>query len=288
MDVNQPVVITSIEPSGYPHAHAFDEVADTVEYGLSRLGYKVLRMKNAVPTDAPVILFGGHLLDGSTVGQLPASVIFYNLEQADPGARWMTGPYAAAMQHHEVWDFNEVSVWRLAKAGVAPKILWAPIGFVPELQRIPAAIEEDIDVLFYGSVNPRRQYILDRLSAAGIHVVHAFGIYGAERDALLARAKLVLNIHYYDSNIFEWVRVFYALANRKAVVSEDSILTAFDQGVEAAVQFTPYSHVVDACLALLTDSERRHALIENGLPHLLARPEERILDSVLHASSLFT
>ena len=54
----------------------------------------------------------------------------------------------------------------------------------------------------------------------GINVKALFGVYGRERDKLIARSKIVLNMHHYSSQIFEIVRVFYLLTNRKAVVAE--------------------------------------------------------------------
>ena len=40
---------------------------------------------------------------------------------------------------------------------------YVPLGFVPELARIDKAPVEDIDILFYGSYNPRRVAVLDEL-----------------------------------------------------------------------------------------------------------------------------
>ena len=44
--------------------------------------------------------------------------------------------------------------------------------------------------------------------------------FGKERDALIARSRVVLNLHQYDTHIFEQVRVNYLLINGKVVVSE--------------------------------------------------------------------
>ena len=37
------------------------------------------------------------------------------------------------------------------------------IGYQKELNRIKPSTGKDIDVLFYGSINPRRKYIIDKL-----------------------------------------------------------------------------------------------------------------------------
>ena len=90
---------------------------------------------------------------------------------------------------------------------------------------------EDIDVLFVGSVNERRLIVLKQLAAQGINVDARFNLYGAERDAFVARARIILNVHFYDARLFEIVRVSYLLANRKCVVSETGSDTAFENRV---------------------------------------------------------
>jgi hypothetical protein len=49
-----------------------------------------------------------------------------------------------------------------------------PLGYATELPRISRATEQDIDVLFYGSLNPRRAAVLDQLRQAGLAVEFAF------------------------------------------------------------------------------------------------------------------
>ena len=279
------IVVSAIRPPGFSHSGAFDEVYEVLSMGLRQLGIDVECVENAVSAEYPTIMFGGHLLAPEVLDSLPPTVVFYNLEQADPGAAWLAGPFPKAMQSHEVWDFSEINVRRLSQAGIAPRLLWCPIGFADGLWRVPEA-EEDIDVLFYGSLNQRRIDILHGLKAAGLNVVHSFGAYGKERDALIARAKVVLNVHYYESGIFEWVRVFYLLANRKAVVSEESTLTAFDKGVDQVVHFAPYTSLIEACRALVADSDARSRQIEQIPQYIAVRREDVILTSVMSSSWL--
>ena len=90
-----------------------------------------------------------------------------------------------------------------------------PVGYVPELTRVAAAPAEDIDILFHGSMNERRNNVISQLRQAGLNAHTVFGMYGPARDALIARSKVVLNMHYYEANIFELVRVSYLLATAK-------------------------------------------------------------------------
>ncbi len=279
-----PIIISTVKPTGYSHVGAFDEVTETIAIGFARLGFAVQRADNFVSSEIPTILFGAHLLAEPILNRLPSNTILYNLEQVDPGAPWIAGPYARAMRLHEVWDFNETNVRRLHTLQFARKLLWAPIGYVPELTRIPPAAE-DIDILFYGSLNERRARVLDDLRASGLNVVYKFDLYGKERDKLIARSKVVLNIHFYESGIFEWIRVLYLLANKKAVVSESSVLTAFERGIEEVVRFAHYDELEDVCRNMVAHQSLRDAFASQMDSYLAARREEMVLDSVVGSSS---
>ena len=58
-----------------------------------------------------------------------------------------------------------------------------------------------MDVLFFGLMNPRRAALLAAVTASGLAVHVLTGdtmTFGAPLDAILARAKIVLNLHFYD------------------------------------------------------------------------------------------
>jgi hypothetical protein len=115
-----------------------------------------------------------------------------------------------------VWDhtLRNIEKWKAMNRLHAPSHV--PLGYVPELSRIKASQAQDIDVLFYGSLNERRTAILNALKNAGLKVHTVFGVYGEQRDESIARCKVVLNIHFYETRVFEFVRIAYLLANSKA------------------------------------------------------------------------
>jgi hypothetical protein len=93
---------------------------------------------------------------------------------------------------------------------------------------------------------------------------------------------VVLNMHYYETNIFELVRVSYLLANRKAVVAECNPSTEIDPDIVDAVQLAPYEGLVSACVELVADSGTRRALSERGFSRILARDERAYLAAALN------
>jgi hypothetical protein len=87
-----------------------------------------------------------------------ASGLLPTVQVANAGCpvRWLNH-----FRRHAVWDYSARNVKRWARLGVRD-VRHLPVGYVPQLSRIPRD-EENIDVLFYGSVNERRQEILTAL-----------------------------------------------------------------------------------------------------------------------------
>lgn len=250
--------ILQVRPQGYIHAEALTELTLSCYFGLQRLGETVSR--DMEPPAGRAIVFGAHLLNQSST--LPANAIVYNTEQILPGSPWIRSAYLDRLRNHVVWDYSERNALRLRELGV-PDVRHVPVGYVPELVRIQPVVE-DIDVLFYGSLNERRLYVLDQLKRRGLNVVDLFGVYGQTRDRMIARAKIVLNVHFYESKIFEIVRVSYLLSNSKAVVCECGSETEIDVHLRDAVYCADYAKLSDACVVLLQDEGMRHALALRG------------------------
>ncbi len=269
-------LISIIRPSGYVHSSCFQEVAETLQFALKALGHRAAIIENIVDRQATNIILGAHLLSEAEMKTLPEGTVIYNLEQL--GASHLSEAYRRLAERHTIWDYSPVNLERWKEAGCLYPPRLVEIGYVPELRRIVSQTEQDIDVLFYGSVNEHRRKILLQLEQAGINVHCAFGVYGRERDALIARAKVVLNLHYYETNLFEIVRVSYLLANSKAVVSEPSP----DMGTYAdAVAVFPAEKIVAGCLELVRDERRRRELEQRGFEYFSKRSAVRILAEVL-------
>ncbi len=84
-------LISIVRPSGYAHADAFKELAETLMFGLRRLGYAAIIRENQLSTESQTILLGANLLGPELIYQLPPSTIIYNLEQIDPQSDWLKG-----------------------------------------------------------------------------------------------------------------------------------------------------------------------------------------------------
>lgn len=277
-------VVSIVSPPNYTHSQAFQEVAETVHYGLLALGQEsVLTTTPGSYPDGQHIVFGCNLLASYPI-ILPPQAILYNLEQISPNSPWLQPELLGIFRQYPLWEYSKKNIEQFAHLGLT-EVQYVPIGYVPQLTRIPQLDEgdKDIDVLFYGSLNERRLHILNALHKQGIKIESAFGVYGAARDQLIARAKIVLNIHFYDAKVFEIVRVSYLLANQQFVISErGSDVEAEAEFVEGIV-FANYEDLVKNCLDFLERPQDRRQIAATGFDLMSNRPESIYLEAAIQS-----
>ncbi len=276
--------IVFVAPAGMTSAAALQEVAETVLHGLRAGGREAQLAVNRIDPDARNIVINPQLLGEAVAARLPPDTILYNFEQVHGASTWVRPVYVDLVRRFRTWDYSarNVAAWR--RFVPEARVQHVPLGHVEALARIAPAPVQDIDVLFYGSLNERRQKVLTALEARGLRVQAAYDVYGAARDALIARAKVALNLHFYDSRILEVPRVAYLLANRKAVVAEIDEATEVDDDLRAAVAGVAYDGLVERCVALVRDDAARRELAECGFAAFSRRDEAGILDAALHAT----
>ncbi len=277
----QRIRIVVVAPDGYAHSRAFDDFAETLLHGFQALGREARIARNAFDRHGLNVVLGANLLTAETAALLPRRVVIYNLEQIYAQSPWVTATLLELFGKFEVWDYSRRNVAAIQALVPQARVKFVPVGSMPQMRRIAASESEDIDVLFYGSINDRRRHILDGLAGQGVKVKAAFGVYGSERDGLIARAKLVLNMRLYDSDIFEIVRASHLLANGRAVVSECNAQTDIEEDLRSAIAGAPYEELIATCMALLANPQARRELAERGMRIMAARNQAEILRSAL-------
>lgn len=85
----------------------------------------------------------------------------------------------------------------------------------------------EYDLIFYGSPNLRRQKILEQLQQKyNIHIFN--GIVNEERDNIVKKGKILINLHYYDDNVLETCRFNEGIHCDKIIISENSVNDQFN------------------------------------------------------------
>jgi hypothetical protein len=248
--------LVRISPPGVPTAHGFDDAILPLFYAFKSLGFAVEILCNRANPQSRNIVFGSCQAPRKTGRMLPRGSIIFNLEQLVDGSLWMNRDYLAHLRDFAVWDYSPGNIARLNGLGIRGASC-VPPGYVPEMTRIDRRGPQDVDVLFYGLINARRQAVITRLRAGGIRVLAARDLFGNRRDALLARSRLLLNIHYAVPAKLEMVRLGYAFANRIAVIAEERADTELPANLERACAFFPEEALPEGARRLLDDDSLR-------------------------------
>lgn len=269
------------QPEGYQHSFCLLELAELIRYSLQDLGYDTTFRINDLDTGRRNIIVGCHLLPTDLIGQVPASTIVVNSEQIydqDP-FDWNRNIFSW-VGNFETWDYSPRNVAAFAQRGLA-EVKLLKIGHQEQLCRITKSPEPDIDVLFYGSVTDRRSAVFDEIRRRGLNLVTLFAVYGEERDAYIARSKVVLNLHNHAAEIFEVVRVHYLLSNSVAVVSEVNPSTSVSDFYSEAVAGVPYAALADECERLVTDPAARRHRQQRGYEVISRYPQSAFTGELL-------
>lgn len=262
------------------------EIVEGFRLGLCELGCDVTW--NYAQIDAArvnIIMFAAASLQWKDLAHLAPNCIVVNIEQLVEGGNAFNPVYLEVLRNSYVWEYSELNFRRYAELGI-PHASLVPLGhqagaiLVPPEPQIPPV--EDIDVLFFGSLNARRHRLLDELRARGLRVEAHHSIPAEERSALLVRSKLMLNVSFLDTTrTVELPRLAVGFVARKAILTEiyeDSELRAeLRQGLFGV----PYEQLVDTAERLIAAPEQLRARAELGHQLFTAKSQASFIQPAL-------
>ena len=273
-----------IKPKNYIHYLALQELAELIHFSVLELGLKSQITFNYCDNNPSTknIVLGAHLLNDNLIEDIPENTIIFNTEQIESiTENWKKKILNLARKNIIFWDYSQYNLDYLSKTiNIKGKLF--QIGYQKELNRINPNIDKNIDVLFYGSINARREHIINKLKDRKINVKTLFGVYGKERDDLIAKSKLILNMHMYESKIFEIVRVFYLLSNSIPVLNEVGSDTKINNDFLDLICKSTYENSAKNIIYLLENDKKRIELGENGLNAIKKFPQIKFTEQILN------
>jgi hypothetical protein len=272
-------VIWIVSPPKFIHNRVFDDLALALQCGFEELGYPVPVLRKRKPPASRPLVLGCNLIPPYNITGIPKDAILFNLEQLDESSSWLTPAYWKLIHRHSVWEYSHRNLIRFGQLGVTHPV-FCGIGYADRLTRIHPH-QEDIDVLFYGSPNARRDRVLDDLRRVGLKVVNLFGVYGQRRDNYIARSKIVLNVHYYESRIFEITRIGFLLANRRFVISENGTDGDLETPYRTGLVFCDYEELIDCCRYYVSRETARRRIAATGYEAFRSRRQSHYLKACL-------
>lgn len=256
------IQILAPNPKTNPSWYAcFHEVLAGLHLDLGRLGVEVSEYVciDDLTPDLPTIVIGAHLLPISALRRLARDTIIYNFEPMGDNSARIWGNYYEKMlvlKRFIIWDYSlkNVAFWHQCNVH---RVVYVPLAYHDALPsdfiataRAQAPQTQDIDILFYGRINPHRAKILYELQEKGFKVAQV-NAFGEDRDRYLLRSRLVLNLHFYECNILEVVRVSYLWANKIPVLCEVNPNTEIPYKDSSWILQAPYGDIVTQAEQLL-------------------------------------
>jgi hypothetical protein len=237
------VHICLIHPPGYLHADALLDPALFFKYQFERFSIDVSFERNELRHGVVNFVFGAHNGFNAEFGKL-YSCILVNLEQIGRGGANLSQTYFDLISRGIVVDYDAANP--IEYSAYPNDIPIARFGFAPYLasdEYIPLE-DRPIDLLFFGSMNLRRRQVINCIEATGRKVTVApFPLYGPERDALIRKAKAVVNIPFYETARFEQIRAFLCLSLGTPVLSERLTSISPSENFDDYVTWFDNSHI---------------------------------------------
>lgn len=177
---------------------------------LERLGHSASLVDSINTTDKETYI----IYNASAVQQMPSKFIIYQTEISK--SHWFNPRYYSRIRRAvAVWDYSETNVKRYESFNNNIHVI------SPGISPQHFCHKKDIGVTFYGWIDGsarRKRIITDIAKRFKINIVT--NTLDSAMWKILARTKVVLNVHYYDNSPLELFRVHEALSFGCHVVSE--------------------------------------------------------------------
>jgi len=205
----------------------FYELAKNFSYILSQKFGKerVKLIKEVTKHDASdhlFIIFGANVYEGT----IPKHYILVQLEQSVIKSKWFDHTYIKMIsQAKAILDYSLTNFQNLKQYN--SNYYNFTIGYDSTVQekeskKLDSFDNSEYDIAFYGQINLRREKLLKKLKDSGLKIKIIENLWGVQRMEQLLKAKVVVNLHYYESAIQEVVRLSYLLSLGIVVLSESS------------------------------------------------------------------
>ncbi|MCR6478309.1 glycosyltransferase [Variovorax sp. ZS18.2.2] len=260
------------------------EVMESFRIACERLGYATSIEATPSVDNADINLFFFAMGLGLPSDEdLPPNAIVVNFEPALPELLAEMPGYRRLLQRAWVWEYSLENLMHHQALGIL-RSDYVPLTFEPQATPVMPQDQvlpdeaQDIDVIFFGETMPRRLEVLRALEAGGLRVAYPIGTAWtpAQRDALLPRAKVGLNMRKADRTATAEVpRLSILLRNRKAVVSELYPHSEIPAALRDAVEGCTKDELVERVRALVADAPRRRALEKAGPLALMRLPPQQ-------------
>lgn len=214
------------------------------------------------------------------IQKFPNVYFVFQMEQT-VSSRWFTKEYFVKLQNScAILDYSLQNIEFFHKPenmDVRSRVYYLPIDYYKDYVQSDQKCKKEYDVLFYGDVNQceRRQKMLAELEKH-FNVKVCSEVFGEELYREIEKARVVVNIHYYEDALLETTRLYEALSlNTCLIVSERSKDTTEEKRLENIVDFFGIDDIDDMVKRVeywVTHEQERNEKIRENRRILEERP----------------
>lgn len=210
--------------------------------------------------------------------ELPELYASFQMEQT-VSSRWLTDRYMALLEHSfAVFDYSQLNLGYFTSNGLSYRQMYfMPIGYLGDYpaKRPMRAPEKEYDVLFYGdATNERRKAFIAQIEQK--YRVKVIGnLFGEALYEELRKAKVLINIHYYEGALLETTRIYESLSLDCLIVSESSVDIDEHQNLADIVDFVDIGDadaMVERLDYWLADAQRLEDKVQHNRQLLQHQP----------------
>lgn len=204
----------------------------------------------------------------------PKVFIAFQMEQT-VNSRWLTDEYMEVLYTAAaVFDYSKVNIEYFSKdEKLKNKLFYIPIDTQKErLNMVSLTQNKTYDVLFYGDpyIDRRKEY-LDKI-ASRFNLKILSNTFGDTLYNEINKAKIIVNVHYYENALLETTRLYEALSSSDClIISEKSRDENSDKKLENIVDFTPVGDIDFMLYRIeywLKNEEKRQKKVKDSLEFL--------------------
>lgn len=129
-------------------------------------------------------------------------------------------------------------------------------------------LKKENDVSFFGTINDHRMSIFESIKSNSFSLKIYQKVYDNERDLLINKSKINLNLHFLGSPLLETLRVLLYLISNKAFVITEPFIGDRDIKDKEHLVVSSINNMKDTIKYYLKNENERNAIANNGYEYL--------------------
>jgi len=236
-------------------AGVFDDTIESVANLVRLCGAFPVLLRNKIDPEGLNILWGAgtHFSPSLEILLQHCNIkntIIFNMEQIGSNSPLVTSSYLDFLSNFKVLDYSIHNIHVLRKKYPLINAEEFPLIPSPSFCYDSAGVfnEKKYHFAFYGALNERRSKILEKIQSYDIKIKNITGAYGRNLSYELSECQAVINIHAYETSLFESARALRPVAMGIPIVSEISVMPQLVDWKCAPIKFVEYNDFTEYCI----------------------------------------